>query len=356
MASVDYKRELEDLIDIVITENGSDIHLSVGAHPIIRVAGSLIPLIKKPILTNADVLGFLRAMITKEQEEKFMETFEVDFSYAAKNGVRFRGNGFFQRGTLAVALRHIPNTIRTFKELNLPPILESFTQRPQGFFLCVGPVGQGKSTTLAAMVELINETRAEHIVTIEDPIEYIFEPKKSLIEQREVRVDTVDFQSGLHSAFRQDVDVIMVGEMRGRDTISTAVTAAETGHLVLSTLHTDNAAQTIDRIIDTFPAGQQDQIRVQLSGSLAGIFSQRLIPRISGGLVPAYELLINNAAVANLIRERRTHEIQTVIETGLEHGMIDMNRSLVELVQKGEITVENAFAYSTNPKGLERLM
>ncbi len=356
MASVDYKRELEDLIDIVITVNGSDIHLSVGAHPIIRVAGSLIPLIKKPILTNADVLGFLRAMITKEQEEKFMETFEVDFSYAAKNGVRFRGNGFFQRGTLAVALRHIPNTIRTFKELNLPPILESFTQRPQGFFLCVGPVGQGKSTTLAAMVELINETRAEHIVTIEDPIEYIFEPKKSLIEQREVRVDTVDFQSGLHSAFRQDVDVIMVGEMRGRDTISTAVTAAETGHLVLSTLHTNNAAQTIDRIIDTFPAGQQDQIRVQLSGSLAGIFSQRLIPRISGGLVPAYELLINNAAVANLIRERRTHEIQTVIETGLEHGMIDMNRSLVELVQKGEITVENAFAYSTNPKGLERLM
>lgn len=356
MASVDYKRELEDLIDIVITENGSDIHLSVGAHPIIRVAGSLIPLIKKPILTNADVLGFLRAMLTKEQEEKFMATLEVDFSYAAKNGVRFRGNGFFQRGTLAVALRHIPNTIRTFKELNLPPILESFTQRPQGFFLCVGPVGQGKSTTLAAMVELINETRAEHIVTIEDPIEYIFEPKKSLIEQREVRVDTADFQSGLHSAFRQDVDVIMVGEMRGRDTISTAVTAAETGHLVLSTLHTNNAAQTIDRIIDTFPAGQQDQIRVQLSGSLAGIFSQRLIPRISGGLVPAYELLINNAAVANLIRERRTHEIQTVIETGLEHGMIDMNRSLVELVQKGEITVENAFAYSTNPKGLERLM
>ncbi len=356
MAVVDYKRELEDLIDIVITENGSDIHLSVGAHPIIRVAGSLIPLIKKPILTNGDVLGFLRAMLTKEQETKFMETLEVDFSYAAKNGVRFRGNGFFQRGTLAVALRHIPNTIRTFKDLNLPPILESFTQRPQGFFLCVGPVGQGKSTTLAAMVQLINETRAEHIVTIEDPIEYIFEPKKSLIEQREVRVDTADFHSGLHSAFRQDVDVIMVGEMRGRDTISTAVTAAETGHLVLSTLHTNNAAQTIDRIIDTFPAGQQDQIRVQLSGSLAGIFSQRLIPRISGGLVPAYELLINNSAVSNLIRERRTHEIQTVIETGLEHGMIDMNRSLVELVQKGEITVENAFAYSTNPKGLERLM
>lgn len=356
MATVDYKRELDDLIDIVIAEDGSDIHLSVGAHPIIRVSGSLIPLTKKPILTNVDVMGFVNAMVTKDQAAKFIEEREVDFSYAAKNGVRFRGNGFFQRGSVSVALRHIPNVIRTFKDLNLPTILESFTQRPQGFFLCVGPVGQGKSTTLAAMIELINQTRAEHIVTIEDPIEYIFEPKKSLIDQREVRVDTIDFHTGLHSAFRQDVDVIMVGEMRGRETISTAVTAAETGHLVFSTLHTNNAAQTIDRIIDTFPAGQQDQIRIQLSGSLAAIFSQRLIPRISGGLVPAYELLINNAAVANLVREKRTHEIQTVIETGLEHGMIDMNRSLVELVQKGEITVENAFAYSTNPKGLERLM
>ncbi len=356
MSSVDYKRELDDLIDIVTTEKGSDIHLSVGSHPIIRVDGSLIPLAKKPILTNTDVSGFLKVMLTKAQEDKFLETHEVDFSFAAKDGVRFRGNGFFQRGAMSLALRHIPNVIKTFAELMLPSVLESFTQRPQGFFLCVGPVGQGKSTTLAAMVELINQTRAEHIVTIEDPIEYIFEPKKSLIDQREVRVDTIDFHTGLHSAFRQDVDVIMVGEMRGQETIETAVTAAETGHLVLSTLHTNNASQTIDRIIDTFPAGQQDQIRVQLSGSLTAIFSQRLIPRISGGLIPAFELLINNAAVANLIRERRTHEIQTVIETGMEQGMIDMNRSLVELVQKGEITVENAFAYSTNPKGLERLM
>jgi len=356
MTAVDYKRELDDLIDIVIGEKGSDIHLSVGSHPIIRVDGSLIPLTKKPLLTNNDILSFIKVMLNKDQEAKFLETREVDFSFAAKDGVRFRGNGFFQKGMVSIALRHISNVIRNFKELELPPILESFTQRPQGFFLCVGPVGQGKSTTLAAMVELINETRAEHIMTIEDPIEYIFEPKMSLIDQREVRVDTVDFHTGLHSAFRQDVDVIMVGEMRGRDTISTAVTAAETGHLVFSTLHTNTAAQTIDRIIDTFPAGQQDQIRVQLSGSLTAIFSQRLIPRISGGLIPAYELLINNTAVSNLIRERRTHEIQTVIETGTDVGMIDMNRSLVELVQKGEITVENAFAYSTNPKGLERLM
>jgi len=356
MASVDYKRELDDLIDIIDSEKGSDIHLSVGSHPIIRVDGSLIPLIKKPVLTNTDVLGFLKVMLTDEQEAKFLEMHEIDFSFAAREGVRFRGNGFFQRGVVSVALRHIQNNIRNFKELSLPQILEGFTQRPQGFFLCVGPVGQGKSTTLAAMIDLINSTRAEHIVTIEDPIEYIFEPKKSLIDQREVRVDTADFHVGLHSAFRQDVDVIMVGEMRGQETISTAVTAAETGHLVLSTLHTNNAAQTIDRIIDTFPAGQQDQIRVQLSGSLTAIFSQRLIPRIAGGLVPAFELLINNSAVSNLIREKRTHEIQTVIETGMELGMIDMNRSLIELVQKGEITVENAFAYSVNPKGLERLM
>jgi len=206
------------------------------------------------------------------------------------------------------------------------------------------------------MVEYINENRAEHIVTIEDPIEYIYDAKKSLIDQREVGVDSMSFERALNSVFRQDVDVILVGEMRNSETISTAVTAAETGHLVLSTLHTNSAAQTIDRIIDAFPPGQQDQIRIQLAGSLAGIFSQRLVPRISGGLVPAYELLLNNSAVSNLIREGRSHEIQTVIETGLEHGMIDMNRSLVELVKRGEITVENAFAYSNNPKGLERLM
>ncbi|MEL6803951.1 MAG: PilT/PilU family type 4a pilus ATPase, partial [Bacteroidota bacterium] len=254
------------------------------------------------------------------------------------------------------ALRHIPNDIRTLDELKLPTILESFTQRPQGFFLCVGPVGQGKSTTLAAMIQLINSSRSDHIVTIEDPIEYVYTPDRALIDQREVHVDTADFSSALNAAFRQDVDVILVGEMRNAETISTAVTAAETGHLVFSTLHTNNASQTIDRIIDSFPSGQQDQIRTQLSGSLAGIFSQRLIPRIAGGMVPAYELLINNSAVGNLIRENRTHEIQTVIETGLEHGMIDMNRSLSDLVKKGEITVENAFAYSVNPKGLERLM
>jgi twitching motility protein PilT len=357
MAHVDYKRELEELIEIVVTESGSDLHFTVGSHPTIRVADSLIPLLKKPILSGDDALGFMQALLNNEEKhKKFLQEKEVDFSYAYKQGVRFRGNGFFQRGGVSIALRNIPNKIPSLGELNLPPILESFAGRPQGFFLAVGPVGQGKSTTLASIIELINQTRAEHIVTIEDPIEYIYEPKKSLIEQREVRIDTDDFHTALHSVFRQDVDVILVGEMRNPETIGTAVTAAETGHLVFSTLHTNNAAQTIDRIIDTFPAGQQDQIRVQLAGSLAGIFSQRLIPRIAGGLIPAYELLLNTNAVANLIRERRTHEINTMIETGSEHGMIEMNRSLLDLVQRGEITVENAFSHSTNPKGLDRLL
>lgn len=356
MADIDYKRELEDLIEIVTSENGSDLHFTVSSHPIIRVAGALIPLTKKPQLTDEDVENFLRAVLNEEKLSKFFDTHEVDFSYAAKNGTRFRGNGFVQRGSISIALRYIPSKISSIQELNLPPILETFASRPQGFFLCVGPVGQGKTTTLAALLDIINNTRAEHILTIEDPIEYMFTPKKSLIDQREVGIDTADFYTGLKAAFRQDIDVIMVGEMRDAETIGTAVTAAETGHLVFSTLHTNNAAQTIDRIIDTFPAGQQDQVRLQLSGSLAGIFSQRLIPRISGGLIPAYELLVNNSAVANLIRERRTHEVQTVIETGLEQGMVDMNRTLAGLVQQGEITVENAFATSFDPKGLERLM
>ena len=270
--------------------------------------------------------------------------------------MRFRGNGYFERGRMGVALRLIPRAIRSIAELNLPPALENFATREQGFFLVVGPVGQGKTTTLAALIEKINQERTEHIITIEDPIEYMFENKKSLINQREVRVDTADFGAALQSVFRQDVDVVMIGEMRTPETMATAVTASETGHLVFSTLHTNNASQTIDRIIDSFPANQQEQIRIQLAGSLAGVFSQRLVPRISGGLIPAYELLVNNNAVGNLIREKRTHEIQTVIETGAEEGMIDMNRCLADLVRTGEITIESAYARSWNPKTLERLL
>ncbi len=354
--AVDYKHELQVLIEILIAEHASDIHFSVGSHPLVRVSGKLMPLSKKPILTETDLTGFCKVMMRPDQFERLDRRDEIDFSYETPALIRFRGNAFFQRGKKSIALRLIPNVIRTFEELNLPPILQSFTERTQGFFLCVGPVGQGKSTTLAAMVNRINMTRAEHIVTIEDPIEYVYIEDKSLIDQREIGIDSPSFQSALNAVFRQDVDVILVGEMRNTETISTAVTAAETGHLVYSTLHTNDAAQTISRIIDSFPGDQQDQIRVQLSSSLIAIFSQRLVPHINGGLIPAYELLINNTAVSNLIRENRIHEIPSVIETGLEHGMIDMNRSLAKLVQNGDITVENAFIYSINPKGLERLI
>jgi twitching motility protein PilT len=295
-------------------------------------------------------------MITPDLEIKFKQEQELDFAYKHTDENRFRGNAFIQQGKVGIVLRFIPKEIKTLEELNLPPILEIFARKEQGFFLVVGPVGHGKTTTLASMVELINTERASHIVTIENPVEYVYEQKKSIIDQREVHTDTRDFGTALISAFRQDVDVILVGEMRGPKTIAAAVTAAETGHLVMSTLHTNNASQTIDRIIDSFPSGQQDQIRIQLASSLTAIFSQRLIPRISGGMIPAYELLINNNAVANLIRERRTHELDTVIETGSDHGMIDMNRYLAELVRKGEITVENAYMHSLQPKILEKLL
>jgi twitching motility protein PilT len=332
MTSTDYKKEFDAIISVILKEKASDLHLSVESHPLIRVSGTLIPLLKKPVLNEKDLDAFVRILMRKDQYAKYVEFNEVDFSYENAEGVRFRGNAFYQRGQMGIALRLIPNVIRTFDELSLPPILESFTQRTQGFFLCVGPVGQGKSTTLAAMVNVINQNRADHIVTIEDPIEFIYEEEKSLIDQREVGLDSKTFESALNAAFRQDVDAILVGEMRNAETIEAAVTAAETGHLVLSTLHTNDAAQTITRIVDVFPGSQQNQIRSQLAGSLLGIFSQRLIPKIDGGLVPAYELLINNTAVANLIRENRIHEISSVIETGLEHGMIDMNRSLARLV------------------------
>jgi twitching motility protein PilT len=351
-----YAQKLEQLIDILVAQGGSDLHLSAGIQPIIRVSGALTPLLNEAALTSQDMLGLVSVMLPGEKKQKFLDTQEADFSYAHEDKARFRGNAYFERGTIGVALRLIPKAIRTIRELNLPEVLEGFAAREQGFFLVVGPVGQGKTTTLAALIEKINQERSEHIITIEDPIEYLFENKKSLIEQREVHIDTSDFSTALQSVFRQDVDVVMIGEMRTPETMATAVTAAETGHLVFSTLHTNNAAQTLDRIIDSFPAQQQEQIRIQLAGSLAGIFSQRLVPRISGGLIPAYELLLNNSAVQNLIREKRTHEIQTVIETGAQDGMIDMNRSLAELVRTGEITVESAYSRSWNPKTLEHLL
>ncbi|MEI6281063.1 MAG: PilT/PilU family type 4a pilus ATPase [bacterium] len=352
---MDYKKKLEELILTVIRESGSDLHVGTGRVPAIRVDGELIFLVKHPVLTQDDMMGILSEALDKTKIDKFIENQEADFSYDFRGEARLRGNAFFQKGLISVVFRLVPK-VKTLKELHLPAILSDMAHKKQGFFLVVGPVGQGKSTTLSAMIDLINNEQARNIITIEDPIEHLYIPNKSIINQREVGIDTKDFHIALKEVFREDVNVIMVGEMRTPETIATAVTAAETGHLVLSTLHTNNASQTIDRIIDSFPGNQQDQIRAQLASSLLGIFSQRLIPRIAGGLIPAYELLLNNNAVSNLIREKRTHEIDVVIETGTESGMIALNHSLIELVRAGEITIENAYQFSLNPKGLERMV
>jgi len=352
----DYAKELKELILTAIKEGASDLHLTAGRHPTVRVFGTLVPLFKNPILSAEDAEGLILSMLNEKEREIFKEQKEYDFSYSFEDKSRFRVNAFTQKGYSGAALRLIPNKIKTVKELNLPDILNDFVQEEQGFFLVVGPIGHGKSTTLAAMIETINHTGAKHIMTIEDPIEYLFAQDKSIIDQREVRTDTADFKTALRSMFRQDVNVAMIGEMRDIETISTAVTAAETGHLILSSLHTNNAAQTVDRIIDSFPSSQQNQIRIQLASVLLGIFSQRLVPRISGGRIPAYELLINTPAIRTLIREGRAHEINSVIETNYEIGMVSLDRSLAALVRDGEITMKDAVSYSLNPKNLEALI
>jgi twitching motility protein PilT len=351
-----YKKEIEELAALVIQKNASDLHLSAFRHPIIRIHGALTPLIDRPVLTPDDVLGLLFEIVDERLQKEFLETKELDFSYQAEGGNRFRGNAYFQKGFASIAMRYIPRDILNLDELHLPKVLEVFTIQKQGFFLVVGPVGHGKSTTLASMIQMVNKSRAEHILTIEDPIEYLFKEEKSIIDQREVRFDTADFHNALRAMFREDVNVGMIGEMRDAETIGTAVTAAETGHLIFSTLHTNNAAQTVDRIIDSFPANQQGQIKIQLAATLLGIFSQRLVPRAEGGRIPAYELLINNNAVANLIREGRTNEINVVLETSAEEGMISMNHSLADLVRRGEVTKEDAIKYSYNPYELEKMI
>ena len=354
--SADYKKDLQALVSLVIKEDASDLHISEERVPVIRSAGFLVPIANHPVMSKQDMKGILDELIDASKREIFEQNKQVDFAYYDEKGARFRGNAYLNLGRISIALRSVPKSIRTLEELKLPPILETFANKQQGFFLVVGPTGHGKSTTLATMIDMINQQRLEHIITIEDPVEYVFESKKSIIDQREVLQDTPDFHTALQGAFRQDIDVLMIGEMRTADDIATAVTAAETGHLVFSTLHTNSAAQTIERIIDSFDGNQQTQIRIQLASSLLGIFSQRLIPRISGGLIPAVELLINNTAVANLIRDNRTFEINSVIETGSDQGMIDLNRSLAELVRAGEITMENAYLHSNNPKGLDHLI
>ncbi|MDP3052150.1 MAG: PilT/PilU family type 4a pilus ATPase [bacterium] len=361
----DYKKDLKELILMVVKEGASDLHLAVGFRPTIRVSGALIPLLKNPVLSPEDTEGlimvllsdFNRPSLSDFNRQRLLADKEVDFSYQFEDKVRFRGNAFYQRSYLGVSLRLIPPQVKSLKDLGLPEAaLQYFAMKRQGFFLVVGPIGHGKSTTLASMVDFINHTRSEHILTIEDPVEYLFSQDKSIIDQREVYFDTTSFYRALRSMFRQDVNVAMIGEMRDPETISTAITAAETGHLIFSSLHTNSAAQTINRIIDSFPPNQQNQIKIQLSGSLLGVFSQRLVPRVAGGLVPAYELLIVNTAVSNLIREGRTHEVDMVIETSLDQGMVSLNRSLIDLVHKGEITVETAVSFSLNPNELQRAL
>jgi len=353
---MNYSPILKNLLEITLAQKASDLHISVGHPPILRIAGRLVPLIKRKKLSPEDSKGLAFELLNEKQQERFFKEKEIDFSYSLNNEARFRVNVFFQRGSISSALRLIPSKISTIQELNLAPILHELIRPSQGFVLITGPSSQGKSTTLAALVDEINHTRAVHIITIEDPIEYIFKDDRSIIDQRELNLDTLSFSKALKSTFRQDPDVIMVGEMRDPETISTAITAAETGHLVLATLHTNSAAQTIHRIVDTFPGSQQAQIRAQLSGSLLGVLSQRLVPRIKGGLIPACEIMLNTPAVANLIRENKIHEIPMVIETSAEIGMISLNRYLANLIRLKEIALEVGQNYSMNPAGLRNLV
>ena len=353
---MDYKQKLNELLLTTARQNASDLHLAVGRHPILRIDGVLIPLQKESLLTPEMTENLIFNLLAPEQKEKFLKEKEIDLSYSFEDKARFRINVFYQRGYMAAALRLIPAQIKTLEELNLPPILHDFTKLSQGFVLVVGPAGHGKSTTLAALLDEINHSRTDHIITIEDPIEYMFSQDKCIVSQREVKTDTLDFHNGLRSLLRQDPDVIMIGEMRDTESIAMAMTVAETGHLVFSTLHTNSASQTVDRIIDSFPAEQQGQISSQLAATLVGIVSERLIPRIEGGRLPACEIMISNPAIRNLIRERKAYQIDLVIETSVQEGMLTLNRALVDLVKKKAISLENAELYSLNPSELRILL
>jgi twitching motility protein PilT len=352
----EYQKFLKRILEIATREQASDVHFSPGQPPILRIFGTLYPLVKEKRITPEDSKNLAFLMMNESQRQRFLKERDLDFSFDFEGKARFRVNAFFQMGKVSIAMRLIPSKIRTIEELNLPPVLHQFTKAQQGFVLVCGPASHGKSTTLAALIDEINHTRTEHIITIEDPIEYVFEDDRSIIDQREIGEDALSFARALRSALREDPDVIMVGEMRDPETMAIAITAAETGHLVFATLHTNSAPQTIHRIVDSFPPEQQNQVRAQLSGSLLGIISQRLIPRIRGGLIPACEIMINTPAIANLIRENKIHEIPSVIETSAEIGMITLNRSLADLVKRGEISLENALNYSLNPVELRMLL
>lgn len=356
MPTQHYEQKLFELLEIALEQNASDLHLSAGRAPTLRIDGNLVALAKQSILTPEDTKGFVMALLQEQQALRLKEQRSIDLSYAYHDRARLRVSIYYQLGALSIAIRFIPSRIKSIEELNLPDVLHIFASYQQGLVLVVGPAGHGKSTTLAGIIDEINKKRAEHIITIEDPIEYLFKQERSIIDQREIGSDALNFSSALRAAFRQDPDIIMLGEMRDVETMATAITAAETGHLIFATLHTNNAAQTIDRIIDTFPPEQQNQVRSQLALTLVGVFSQRLIPRIDGGRIPAVEVMFSNSAIRNLIRERKTHEIGLVIETSADEGMISLNRSLAGLVREGEISMEAAEGYSLNPSELKILI
>ena len=348
--------DIKQLLQSVIDAKASDLHLVSGIPPTLRKDGELMPIPTLGILTPDVIDGLLKQVLTSEQIERLTVNKELDFSLPFSEKGRFRVNAYTQKGSLAAAFRLIPLTIPSIESLGLPPILHSFTSLRQGFVLITGPTGHGKSTTLAAMIQEINQNRAVHIVTIEDPIEFVFNPVKSIISQREMRSDTHSWEIALRSALREDPDVVFIGEMRDYETIAAALTVAETGHLVFATLHTNSAAQSIDRIVDVFPEEQQQQVRLQLSNVIEAVFSQRLIQGITKGRVVAYEVMLGSTAIKTAIREGKTHQIESTLETSREIGMSTLERSLADLVKKGMVTLEIAQSWSLRPEELMRLV
>jgi twitching motility protein PilT len=344
-------------LEQVLFTGASDLHVTANSMPMLRVDGRLRPVPGAGMWNQDEVTAAIRALMTEEQQETFDKTHELDFAYAIPGGTRFRVNAYQQRGATGGAFRIISTTIRSLEELNVPDVVAQFATLPRGLVLVTGPTGSGKSTTLAALIDLVNRTRFDHIVTVEDPIEYVHGNKRSLINQREVGSDTHSFAAALKHVLRQDPDVILVGEMRDLETISVALTAAETGHLVFATLHTQSAAQTIDRIIDVYPPEQQDQTRTQLAATLQGVVSQTLVPRASGtGRVIATEVMITTPAISNLIREGKSYQITSSMQAGRSLGMHTMDQHLADLVNEGEITREAAFEKAHDPDSLERLI
>ena len=347
---------IEPLLDEVLKRDASDLHLQVGLPAMLRIDSALQKVEKPKVLKQEDVRALVYSVIDDKQKQLLETDLELDFSFAYGDLARFRVNAFHEKGNLAVALRLIPTAIRTIEELGLPAVVEGMTEYPSGLVLVTGPTGSGKSTTQAAMVDKINSTKSKHIITIEDPIEYQHYHKQSIIVQREVHFDTISFGTGLRSALREDPDVVLIGEMRDLETISTAITLAETGHLVMATLPTNSASQSVDRMIDVFPPHQQQQIRIQLSNVLQAIISQRLVPMIGGGRVAAAEVLLVNSAVRNIIRESKTHQIDSVVQTGADVGMQTMDSTLAKLVHSGKVSYDVAKGFAVNIEEFERLM